>query len=167
MAFSRDGSFLAVGAQDAGIVIFNAATWSVEYLLRSHRDPIAGVAWSPIEPRLASMDSSGEIILWDMDAGQKVFSMPSGVPGSRLLKFSPDGQRLLVAGSGKAKVWDAARGYSLAKHPRPKGPDLALPHRDYHPGLRYIGPQFEPLIGIPRQPRETPPGETPAIPPAN
>ncbi len=165
MAFNSNGSFLAVGTQDASVAIFDASSWSVRHLLRGHRDRIAGVAWSPTEPRMASMDRSGEIILWDADAGQKVFSMPSGVPESRSLRFSPDGKRLLVAGRGKAKVWDATLGYALARNPRPKGPERAMPHRDYFPGISDILPEFEPLVGIPRRPwKKTPPGEPPTFP---
>lgn len=164
MAFSPGGSFLAVGSGDASVVIFDASNWSVRHQLPGHRNPITGVAWSPTEPRLASMDASGDIILWDTDAGQKVFSMPSSVPGNWSLKFSPDGKRLLVAGKGKAKVWDATLGYALARNPRPKGPELAMPHHAYFPGVSVVSPAPVPLLAIPRQTRKNSPDEILAIP---
>lgn len=158
MDFSPNGTSLAVGSGDFSVVEYDTSNWSVRRLLRGHGSRVTSVDWSPTEPRLVSLDTMGEVILWDTDSGQRVFSMTSNVSDGWAIRFSPDGKRILIAGRGMAKVWDATLGYKLARTPRPKAPNYSTPSS---PGVG-TPPTFVPLpviVDTPRPTRKSPPGK--------
>jgi WD40 repeat protein len=91
--------------------------------LHGHQDPIKGMAFSRDDQMLASADSGGTIVLWDMGTGRQHSRLEtSGATQVQSLAFSPDG-RLLASGGcanpdpaaercteGVIRLWDVATG---------------------------------------------------------
>jgi WD40 repeat protein/serine/threonine protein kinase len=118
LAFSPDGTRVAVTAQDRTIYLFDATTLETRFL-RGHGDQAMGLAFSPNGAQLASSTWSGEIALWDLESGRmrKIAELGQKVAA---LAFSPDG-RVLVSGGWDhvVRLWDIASGKeirSLAGH---------------------------------------------------
>jgi WD40 repeat protein len=84
------------------------------FRLMGHTQSVAGVAFSPDGQRLASIDNSGEIKLWDLRNRQEVLTLTTPSAAMAALQFSGDGHRLFLVAfelSGKPgytlHTWDA------------------------------------------------------------
>lgn len=77
IAWSSDGSLVAVGYADNYAIIYDAASKQVKYLLK-HKGPVYSVAWKPIssEPVLASGSGDTTVNIWSLGAkpGQIIYS---------------------------------------------------------------------------------------------
>ena len=69
------------------------------------------VAFSPDGNTLASADSDGQIMLWDVASGQARMTLPSqfASPVSGIV-FSPDGNTLASVSDNSIRLWDVASG---------------------------------------------------------
>jgi WD40 repeat protein len=116
--YSPDGSRLAIAldtqtATGGPIEIWDTQTGErllvLPELFSVYRN---GLAFSPDGGRLATGASgAGGAAVWDAATGEQLLSLSQG--GNRI-RFSADGQRLLLAAGGaKAGVWDAATGREL------------------------------------------------------
>ncbi|HEY1377145.1 MAG TPA: protein kinase [Gemmataceae bacterium] len=112
VAYSRDGRYLARAG--ATLSLWDLAAGKPANTLR---DPVAGltfwfnVALSPDGRRIAGLNATGQIALWDLGRG----TAPGWLGGEPVVKgplaFSQDGQRLAVGrGGGTVDVVDAASG---------------------------------------------------------
>jgi WD40 repeat protein len=117
-AFSPDGKRRAVAA-GADVQIVDVASGKVLHSLGGHWNLIYSVAFSPDGRWLASADGLGNVMIWQADNGQKLFTLNAhGGPFVRSVAFSPDSRRLATAGGqwgmpGEIKVWDVASGEEL------------------------------------------------------
>jgi eukaryotic-like serine/threonine-protein kinase len=116
MAFSPDGKILATGGYDCAVHLWDTATGQRLGEFLPQKDIVLSLAFSPNGKALAvghSHDYSGATgaVLWDV-AGGKQIGDPKPGPGI-LVRFSPDGKRLLTAGSRTIKLWDAATSQHL------------------------------------------------------
>ncbi len=93
--------------------------------------PIAGIAFAPQGDRLAAVaplpwnDGTGNVVIWRVDRPEEpIVRIDMGEVGVNplvtpertvqgWLRFSPDGQRLLVSGAGPTVVFDATTGRAL------------------------------------------------------
>jgi WD40 repeat protein len=119
VAFSSDGHLLATGGGEDGTV----ALWSAETgrLLRKLDGLGTGVwkvAFSPDGRRLAAVgwvekldktrEVKGELRVWDVATGQRLFMAVRPEGWLTCLAFSPDGRRLVTYGPGRSiRIWDA------------------------------------------------------------
>jgi hypothetical protein len=110
--------------------------------LPGHEFIVTGVAYSPDGRRLASLDGSGKVRVWDMADRREVFSRAfassnlSG--GGHVVAFSPDGKLLAAAGNppsprkgpapgmsrpgpGEVRVWDVPGGKEVLTLRGPAG----------------------------------------------
>jgi eukaryotic-like serine/threonine-protein kinase len=138
--FSPDDRFLATGSRDNTVKV-----WDLEKVRRGEdKEPhlrlehassrVWSVAFSPDGRCLASAggkerDKVGEVNVWDMNTGQKVFPTKSFDWAVRGVQFSPDGRRLATACRELVQVWDAETGLEQV---------LPLPCRDPHGMLEKV-----------------------------
>jgi WD40 repeat protein len=111
MAFSRDGSLLAVAANE-GISLCDVASRSILDSLRGHLLGVRDVAFAPAPDgrRLASCSIKADeaVKLWDLTSNHEVATLPGEGTMFSHLKFSPDGTLLVAINSqGKVHLWRA------------------------------------------------------------
>lgn len=74
IAWSKDGNTLAVGHQDATILIWSH-TGQLKASLTQHTAPVFDLAWNDDNTRLVSAGLDGLAILWDVSKLTKPFSI--------------------------------------------------------------------------------------------
>jgi WD40 repeat protein len=81
-------------------------------------DFMTGLAWSPDGDRLAAASVSGQVAIYDAEAGRAIHLFEQAhADGCDALAWRPDGKALATAGrDGKWKLWDAESGKVLAEH---------------------------------------------------
>jgi WD40 repeat protein len=128
LAFSPDGERLASAGEDGALKIWRVRAGSQLLDLGTHAKPVTSVAYSPDGRRLASA-CYWDLTVWDARTGQGLFGVE--MAGDQVL-FTPDGQRLLVAGYqyqetghvlGELTLLDAATGQKLEAGPTAVYPD--------------------------------------------
>jgi WD40 repeat protein/serine/threonine protein kinase len=103
---SRNGQRIAVGD---GTVIRAYALGDATPLrtLVGHRAQVTGVACHPHNPRLASCDADGEVIVWNSESGVIERRLDAHTLAVTVIRFSPDGDSLLTASAdGTLTLWD-------------------------------------------------------------
>ena len=127
LAFDADGSVLAAGT-GYDVVLWNVATRQmIGEPNAGHFNVIYAVAFSPSASVLASMDDSGQILLWDVspDGLSRPFLIGSLNGKGNVLAFSPDGT-LLAAGDvgGQVGIWDITSRTQLGILASATGPSI-------------------------------------------
>ncbi len=125
-SISPDGKIIAVGFDDASIILWELATGTVVKHLSGHEDGVYALAFSPNGTKLASGSADMKIIVWSVIAdkdedGNDIEDNDFPIlEGHELdvtkVAYSPDGTRL-VSGAldGVLKIWDATQGYALLR----------------------------------------------------
>lgn len=105
LAFNRSGSLLAAAGDDEGIKLINTIDGSIARVLKGHKGPVTGLAFDPNSEYLASIDSTGTVIFWELHSGITLHTLKGVAPdiGSDLsvmnvVSWSPDGETLAVPG---------------------------------------------------------------------
>ena len=134
IAFSPDGTWLASGANDDTIKIWDPSTGYVLRTLYGHSSNVNALAVSPDSKLLAS--GSGDMIstqeiptfkrggivggardntirIWDVQRGREIRTLRGHVLPVGGVAFSPDGRTLTTASGDAVKVWDVASGNEL------------------------------------------------------
>ena len=109
VAWSPDGNWIAAGAADHAVRIFDAGTGALRHVRRDHAAAVYAVEFSPDSTRLASGSDDTTIRIWDVAAGTPVARLRGQHDIVWDLAFSPDGRMLVSASSSiGAYVWDTA-----------------------------------------------------------
>lgn len=105
ISFNRSGSILAAAGDDEGIKLINTIDGSIARVLKGHKGSVTGLAFDPNGEYLASVDSIGTVIQWELHSGTALHILKGIAPdtGSDLsvlnaLSWSPDGETLAVPG---------------------------------------------------------------------
>src|SRR5205085_1843293 len=127
--FARDGRRFAGGVPDA-VAFGELVIPSAARRLTGHRAPVALVAWSRDNRRLASTDDRFELRLWDVTRGVTVCNLPLSPPdpffaNNSAVAVSDDGQLVAYASGGRkeavARIYSAATGQLRAEWALPGG----------------------------------------------
>ncbi len=118
IAFSPDGKLLAAAggnpAQFGEIKIWSVADRKEIHSIRSHRDNIFAIAFSPDATKLATCSYDRLIKLWDAATGQEIATLRDHTDAVFSAAFSPDGKRLASASADRTvKIWDVATGQRI------------------------------------------------------
>jgi WD40 repeat protein len=120
VAFSPDGTTLAIGGWDAGrdatVLLWNPATnREIGGPLITPAGEVASMAFIPDGRTLAIGGDDGTARLWDTATRRQVGSPLAGGRVITSVAFSPDGKTLAVAGEGTTELWDVATGEQIGR----------------------------------------------------
>ncbi len=111
IAFSSDGSQLAVGSENATVLLWDTTGNNEPIILRKHTGrtnvSVRHFAFSPNGKLLASGDSESTVQLWDTETGKLLTTLTENIDGITALTFSPDGTTLASASAdGTVLFWN-------------------------------------------------------------
>jgi WD40 repeat protein len=110
VAFSPDGTLLAVSSRLGYAQVWDTATWREKATLRGFLNAVDSVAFSPDGKRLAASGSNPDdtLKLWDVDSWQEVLALEGAGSLFGLTTFSPDGSAIgTLSEDGILNVWRA------------------------------------------------------------
>jgi WD40 repeat protein/serine/threonine protein kinase/tetratricopeptide (TPR) repeat protein len=116
VAFSPDGSRIAIGGWQPQVEVRNAKDGGVLWTKSDQRDQfgVMSLAFTPDGNSLAvaygfySGDTVSPVKVYEAVTGRETFSFQGPKGGNNDLAIHPDGRRLAVAGEGLVEVWDLA-----------------------------------------------------------
>ncbi|PKI70341.1 hypothetical protein CRG98_009221 [Punica granatum] len=105
LAFNKSGTMLAAAGDDEGIKLINTIDGSIARVLKGHKGSVIGLAFDPNGEYLASVDSMGTVIYWELQLGTTLHMLRGVAPNTgtdcsvmNVLSWSPDGEMLAVPG---------------------------------------------------------------------
>lgn len=111
VAWSPDGSKIAIAGSGQVVEIWSTENWERQYTLTGHTFDILSLAWNPAGDRLASASRDKTIRIWETVSFKTTLVLRHATELGDL-SWSPDGQRLASASvDGIVKVWDASKSY--------------------------------------------------------
>jgi WD40 repeat protein/serine/threonine protein kinase/DNA-binding XRE family transcriptional regulator len=115
VAFSPDGSRVAVANLDGVPHVFDVRTGELVFNLKGHSTVAGGLAYSPDGSQIATGDNGlGEVIVWDANTGEQLLVLAGETRGIYSMAYSPDGSKVAAVGDdGVLHVWDANTGEKL------------------------------------------------------
>ena len=119
VTFNHDGTLLASAGDDFLVYIQDLTSDENDRsVLAGHHGRVLDVVFDPNGKLLASSDSNGDIILWEVETGQRIGDRlkHSSDVGWLPLTISPDG-KMLASGSvdGSVMLWDIATGQPVGE----------------------------------------------------
>jgi WD40 repeat protein len=127
-------------ATDGTITAYDVLTGRELRQLTAHNHEISALALSADETLLASIDTEGKLVIWDVKQLTLLKSLPTPYGDAvKLLAFSRDGKTLAAAGNdGLMDVWDVGKGIKT----------LSLPGKSTIKGIWFAGAAQEEVIAI-------------------
>lgn len=105
LAFNKSGTILAAAGDDEGIKLVNTIDGTIARVLKGHKGSITSLAFDPKSEYLASLDSIGTVIYWELQSGSTLHVLKAIAPNNgsdvsvmTVLAWSPDGEVLAVPG---------------------------------------------------------------------
>lgn len=121
-SLSANGNWLAVAGTGYGkkigtpVFIVSMETFEVVQVLNAHAAIVEAVAFAPNGMKLATGDFDGQIVVWDVAAGKKLWSVKAHTDVVSGIAFSPDGTAFASVGKDKfARIWSVATGAKTAE----------------------------------------------------
>ncbi|KAL8130298.1 hypothetical protein V2J09_019453 [Rumex salicifolius] len=105
LSFNKSGSILAASGDDEGIKLINTVDGTFARVLKGHRGSVTCLAFDPNNEYLASADSKGTVIVWELESGSILHNLIGVAPDTgsdmsirSVLGWSPDGELLCIPG---------------------------------------------------------------------
>ncbi|PAN11499.1 hypothetical protein PAHAL_2G176200 [Panicum hallii] len=105
LSFNKKGTLLAAAGDDDGIKLIATIDNTISKVLKGHKGSVTGLAFDPRNDYLASVDSFGTVIYWDLCIGSEARILTRVAPTfhcdnsvRNVLCWSPDGETLAVPG---------------------------------------------------------------------
>ena len=132
LAFAPDGQRLAVGAEDAGITVYDVPEGRRARVLPGRstwprREQLHGAAFSPDGRLLAVASGDATVVLWNAHTGRLEQRLRGHAAAVRAVAFDPSG-RILASGSNDHTVmlWDVQTGMRLRTFEGHGGPAVSV-----------------------------------------
>jgi WD40 repeat protein len=127
-------------ATDGTISAYNVLTGRELRQLAGHNREITALALSADEALLASIDTEGKLVIWDVKQLSQLKSLPTPYGDAvKTLALSKDGKTLAVAGDdGLLDIWDVDKGVKT----------LSLPGQSTIQAVWFIGAAQEEVIAV-------------------
>jgi glucose repression regulatory protein TUP1 len=115
VCFSPDGRYLATGAEDKQIRVWDIASRTIRNTFSGHEQDIYSLDFARDGRTIASGSGDRTVRLWDIEAGQNILTL-SIEDGVTTVAISPD-TKFVAAGSldKSVRVWDATTGYLVER----------------------------------------------------
>ncbi len=108
--WNSDNSILAVSRIFSGIYLYNSSFQEIGFIPISTSGGISKIAWSPINPKVIAVVSTGtpntRIEVWNIDDTKMLFSTALPLSDFHSISWSPDGIKLAIVGGFIGEVWD-------------------------------------------------------------
>lgn len=116
---SPDGQTLATRGADQIVRVWDLTTGKERFPLDGHEDRVYDLAFSRDGKRIVTVSPGADekILLWDTRTGKLVKEMEQA---GRVVRFSPAGDQLWVAGQEAVTFYDADSGHELRKTEIPR-----------------------------------------------
>ena len=106
VAVSPDGKYLASGAGDNNVIIWDTNSGERLKTLKGHSRSVRSVCWSPDGKYLASGSYDKTLIIWDAKSGESLKTLEGHSDGVTSVSWSPDGKYLASGGADlTVKIW--------------------------------------------------------------
>ncbi len=99
VAWSPDGSLLQTGGRGKLWESFQRASLEKARQAEGHNQPIVDLRYSSSGQRVATLDDSGKLFVWDAASGTPLFHQQLAVAAAYRLAWSPDASEIAVATS--------------------------------------------------------------------
>jgi WD40 repeat protein len=114
VAFSPDGRWIASGANDGTVIVWDAVSGEQKRKLTGHALYVAAIAFSPDGKRILSGGADSAICLWNAETGQLVHGIPAHTGVVWSVAFTARGDRFVTGDGYKlVRLWDASTGAEL------------------------------------------------------
>lgn len=119
---SADGKFLAMGAAEGQVAVWDLKNSSLKKIVKCLPDALNSLAFSPDGSQFVGANWSNEVKIWDEATGEIIQNLEGFDGGSSGVAWSPDG-KFVAAASRKpfVFVWETASGKLLQKLDRVGG----------------------------------------------
>jgi WD40 repeat protein len=116
LSFSRDGEWVALGADDGVVRIWDIAKNErpLGGDLPVHQKRVGDLAFTPDRSRLITSDEDGEVKIWDLEKKQALNTITAHKGQLLALAMSPQGDRFITVGvNGDLRLWSVKDGSSI------------------------------------------------------
>ncbi|MBT7162094.1 MAG: protein kinase [Victivallales bacterium] len=107
IAFSADGTRLAVTQGDGCVTVWSVSDGTEESALRGFDGPVSTAAFSRDGRSIAAGGSDGVVRVWEIDTGQTLLTLRGHSAGITGIRFTADGRWLVTSAADRtARFWD-------------------------------------------------------------
>lgn len=114
VAWSPDGSKLAVGSTDHIVRVLDAQTGNILAVLEGHSEEVFAVAWSPDGTQIASGGPDHTVRIWDATSGQRVTTIPvtsNTLPTTIFsISWNPNGTEIACGTGAAVAIYETITG---------------------------------------------------------